>query len=169
MKTVMILDDETKVLSALQRYLTRHDWKVHAFTNPEDAIKFAQSTFIPLVISDYRMPEMNGVDFLVEFQKHQPQAFKIILSGQADQEAMTNAINFAEVDRFVHKPWDNDKLLKELESGLARIEKVIADNAKLDDKLSPDELRIRAEEMLEKETPGITKVRRNELGWIEIE
>ena len=68
-KTVMIIDDETHVLSALQRMLVRSGWQVITFVNPLDALEFARHRIIPLVITDFRMPKMTGTQFLQSLEE----------------------------------------------------------------------------------------------------
>lgn len=170
MRKVMIIDDEKQVLNSLQRNLVRNKWRVISFNNPETALDYAKYGFFPVVISDYRMPDMNGVDFLMRFQKLQPFAFKIMLSGQADQNAMSDAINFAEIDRFLHKPWNNDQLLREMELGLNSFQKQLhSENSYRKQNLSKEEYLAWHEKLLEQASPGITKVKKNPMGWIEID
>lgn len=170
MRNVMIIDDETKVLKALQRHLVRNNWRVITFNHPITALDYAKYGVFPVVISDYRMPEINGVDFLMRFQKLQPYSFKIMLSGQADQQAMTDAINYAEIDRFLHKPWDNQQLIHEMEQGLATFEQHMSHARSSNKKaMTKAEFLQWNERLLEQMSPGITKVRKNALGWIESE
>lgn len=170
MKNVMIIDDETQVLKALQRHLVRKNWRVIAFNNPETALDYAKYGVFPVVISDYRMPEMNGVDFLRQFNKTQPYSFKIMLSGQADIQAMGDAINIAEIDRFLHKPWDNKQLVQEMEQGLIAFKQNMGQLQYLKKKtMTKAEFIQWNEKLLEQMSPGITKVRRNEMGWVEVE
>lgn len=170
MRNVMIIDDETKVLKALQRHLVRNNWRVITFNHPMTALDYAKYGVFPVVISDYRMPEINGVDFLMRFQKLQPYSFKIMLSGQADQQAMTDAINFAEIDRFLHKPWDNQQLIHEMEQGVKAFKRNMSNARSSKQKaMTKTEFLRWNEKLLEQMSPGITKVRRNAMGWIEIE
>jgi len=170
MRKVMIIDDETQVLNSLQRYLVRNKWRVISFNHPKTALDYAKYGFFPVVISDYRMPEMNGVDFLALFQELQPYTYKIMLSGQADQNAMIDAINIAGVDHFLHKPWNNEKLTDVMESGLSAIQnKLRRDNQINKKSLSKDDYLEWHRKLLEKSSPGITQVKRNAMGWIEID
>lgn len=170
MKKVLIIDDETQVTMSLQRHLVRNKWRVISFNHPATALDYAKYGFYPVIISDYRMPEMNGVDFLVEYQKLQPYSFKIMLSGQADQYAMSDAINIANIDRFFHKPWDNELLIQQMEHGIEIFKNNIhADKLSKKQTLNESEFLKWNEQLLEKMSPGITKVRKNQMGWIETE
>lgn len=169
-KSIMIVDDEAQILNALRRLLTRSGWQVSAFMDPLAALNYASSTLIPVVISDYRMPGMNGVDFLNELNKIQPAVYKVMLSGKADQDAVINAINQANINHFIHKPWDNEQLILQLEKGL----KLFCENHQKELQLNKNNL-TRQEfsdwytTQLEATSPGITHVRRNEMGWIEVD
>lgn len=118
MYRILIVDDEPNILSALRRCLARIDvtlldgeaLKVETFTSPEVAIERCEEQDFDLVISDYRMPAMNGVEFLTHLMETQPRAPRIIISGYADREALIAAVNEANLTHFIEKPWDDDAL-----------------------------------------------------------
>lgn len=170
MQKVMIVDDEVRVLNALSRILKRAGWKVIAFDNPEEALEYAEHSPLSLVVSDYRMPLMNGVELFNRLNKSQPLIYKVMLSGQADHSAMVNAINQARIHHFINKPWDNSDLLAQLETGINTYKKRRQTLLTVKKKsLSSDDYAAWCERKLEKASPGITKVRRNSMGWIEID
>ena len=117
-KTVMIIDDETCVLSALQRMLVRSGWQVITFVNPSDALEFARHRIVPLVITDFRMPGMTGTQFLQSLEEIQPVSYKIMLSAHASRNDIVQAIASVGVHCFMQKPWKTGRLLDELDSGL---------------------------------------------------
>lgn len=120
MRRLMIVDDEDNVLTALQRVCRRQpDWEVETCNDPQAALKYAQASNFDLFLSDYRMPEMNGVQFLTEVKKIQPDAMRLILSGQTDREGMLGAINKAQIYRFIDKPWQDYDLLTTLQQALS--------------------------------------------------
>lgn len=109
--TILLVDDEPNVIKALRRLLSETDNKIlHAESGPKGLELFNQEP-IQLVISDYRMPEMNGVKFLNEVKKLYPDTIRVILSGYADALAMLEAINDGQVYRFITKPWNDQELL----------------------------------------------------------
>ena len=118
MYTVLLVDDEPNILSALRRSLAAIDvrqldgeaLRFEMFTSPEAAIKRCEEEDFDLVISDYRMPSMNGVEFLARVMELQPSAPRVIISGYADREAIISAVNEVNLTRFVEKPWDDDAL-----------------------------------------------------------
>ncbi|MEH6470429.1 MAG: response regulator [Halopseudomonas sp.] len=157
----MIVDDDPLVLNALKRSLRRECWALHCFSNPEEALTFAASEPVDLVISDYRMPVMNGVTFLKEIKAIQPDTFRIILSGHADMDAVVHAINDAEIYRFIPKPWCETELKITIEKALHHRQDLL-ENRRLADLVRSQQLQIDYQktelERLEAESPGITKV-----------
>ena len=117
-KIAMIIDDETQILSALKRELVREGWQVVAFSNPTMALQFAQSNLVPLVIADYSMPEMTGVEFFRHLDEIQPVTYKIMLSGCMDRNDVVDAVSRGGVHVFLEKPWDAARLTAEMKAGL---------------------------------------------------
>ncbi len=111
MYQIMLIDDEENILKALRRILSSNkDWSVEAFTNGEEALQRVMEKQFDLYLSDYRMPEIDGISFLAGVKKLQPDSMRLILSGYTDLDALMGAINHAEIFRFITKPW-NDKFL----------------------------------------------------------
>jgi DNA-binding NtrC family response regulator len=119
---ILLLDDDDFVLAALRRELLRKPYIGHAeleietFTSPFAALARAQEYdgYFDVAISDIRMPEMNGIDFLKAFGHIHPDAASIILSGHADMPELVRAINEAHIDFFIVKPWTEYDLKKAL-------------------------------------------------------
>lgn len=108
---ILCVDDESGVLDALARVL-QPQFKVFTATDANTAYKMIeQHPDITVIISDYRMPGINGIDFLRSVRTQLPQAARAILSGQMDIRAVSEAINRAEIHRFLLKPWENDYLV----------------------------------------------------------
>lgn len=115
---ILLLDDDDFILAALRRELMNqpyvgHDGlEIEAFASPAAALTRAQEPdgYFDVAISDNRMPEMSGIDFLKAFRKIQPDAARIVLSGHADMKDMARAINEAHIDFFVAKPWHEFEL-----------------------------------------------------------
>ncbi|MDD5330694.1 MAG: response regulator [Sulfuricella sp.] len=170
MYRIMLVDDEPNILSALRRlfaaqsFLDSDDFKfqVETFDSPLQALQRADDgAAFDLVISDYRMPGMDGVAFLKAFKKIQPNAERLILSGYADLEALVGAINEAHIFRFIAKPWHEFELKSAVAQALAHHD-LLLDNQRLADQvrmqrgvISKQELALRR---LEQDSPGITKV-----------
>lgn len=108
---ILCVDDEKSVLKALERLFLDTDYEIlTAMSGDEGLDLLRNSGRIQLVVSDYRMPRMNGVDFLKEVYKIQPDTVRIVLSGYADTSAIVEAINEGKIYKFIPKPWNDDEL-----------------------------------------------------------
>lgn len=117
-KTAMILDDEAPVVSSLRRLLKRHGWHVVTYTDPVEAVNHLRHSFVPVVITDFSMPRLNGTQFLQLVEKIQPATYKIMLSAHAERSDIVKTLSSAGIHRFMSKPWDNDVLVEEMNAGL---------------------------------------------------
>ncbi len=135
MYRIMLVDDEERILKALSRVLGRNKtMEIELFTAPESALKRAQTAVFDLVLSDYRMPQMDGVVFLTQLKMIQPESMRIIISGHADLNGLLEAINQAEIYRFISKPWDDYELRETVEKALA-IRDLTVENRRLADQV----------------------------------
>ena len=133
--TIMIVDDEKNILHALKRTLNcQPDWKIETYSRSTDALRHAQTTTYDLFLSDYRMPGMDGVQFLCETKALQPEAMRLILSGHTDLKALTKAINQAEIYRFISKPWEDYDLITTLAQALIHRD-TLTENRRLADQV----------------------------------
>lgn len=129
MYRILLVDDEQNVLNALKREL-QHEYEIEAFSDPAEALQRCHETRFDLVIADYQMPDMNGIQFLKQFSKLQPDATRLILSGQADTNVLANAINETHVYRFINKPWDQVELAATLIQALT-FRRILMENHRL--------------------------------------
>jgi DNA-binding NtrC family response regulator len=118
--TVLIVDDEEMVTTSISTlFMLETDYNILTYNSPSEAIDAFRVEEVDLVISDYLMPgEMNGVEFLLEVKKMQPETIRILLTAYADKENAIRAINEVELYQYVEKPWDNDALLLLVRNGL---------------------------------------------------
>jgi two-component system NtrC family sensor kinase len=108
---ILCVDDEPNVLHSLRRLFLDDEYTILTANSANDAIAILQGNHdIQIVISDYRMPNMNGVEFLREVRTRWPDTVRIVLSGYADTASIVSAINEGEIYRFVPKPWNDDEL-----------------------------------------------------------
>ncbi len=129
MRDLMLVDDEPLVLRSLERSFRRKDdCSVETYTNPEEALNRLQTKTFDVIISDYRMPGMTGTEFLRAARELQPRAVRLILSGQADQQALVHAINEAHIFRFLDKPWDEATLDAALQDAYAERDRLMEEN-----------------------------------------
>ena len=116
---ILIVDDEEMVLTSLESFLNLEtDWEVHPFLSPGAAIEYTKENEVCLILSDYLMPEMDGISFLAQVKELKPNITRIILTGYADKQNAIKAINEVGIFQYIEKPWDNDDLLLVLRNGL---------------------------------------------------
>lgn len=164
MKRLLLLDDELNVLNALRRLLRQHlpsnELCIEATVDPFAALSRMHEVPFALVISDFRMPAMNGLEFLRQARDIQPHAVRIVLSASSDFGTIIRAVNEIEVFRYLAKPWADD-LVDHVRRALERnvqlhSERELADAMRLQrGQLGAAELALRQLEELE---PGITRV-----------
>ncbi|MFZ4441159.1 MAG: PAS domain S-box protein, partial [Syntrophales bacterium] len=104
--TILLVDDEPHVLSALTRILRNSRYEVLTADSAGEALKIMESTKIKVIVSDEQMVGMRGSELLAEVQKRFPHAIRILLTGHATLEASMRAVNQGHVYRFLTKPWD---------------------------------------------------------------
>lgn len=111
-RRIMVVDDEVGIVNAVRRELStppfgRYRYEIETFTNPVEALDRAKVQEFEVVLSDYRMPEMSGLDFLRALARIQPECTRIVLSGQTDLDALIRMINDTHIYRFIPKPWSS--------------------------------------------------------------
>ncbi len=118
---VLCVDDEVNVLKALERLFIDDDYEIHTAGSGREGLEILdRGVSVQIVISDYRMPAMNGVDFLKEVCRRWPETVRIVLSGYADTAAIVSAINEGQIYKFIPKPWNDDELRVTLANAVER-------------------------------------------------
>lgn len=118
---VMIVDDEDMVITSIRAFLQLEtEYAVHGFTSPEEAAAHLRSNPVDVVVSDYLMPRMNGIQLLAKAREYQPEAARVLLTGHADKQSAIQAINDVGLYQYLEKPWDNSQLLLVIRSGIER-------------------------------------------------
>jgi len=118
---VLIADDEEMVITSIKAFLQLEtDFDIHAFTDPEEAARFAEKSPVYVALSDYLMPRMNGIQLLTLVKEAQPEASRVLLTGHADKQSAIQAINQVALFQYLEKPWDNAQLLLVVQSGAER-------------------------------------------------
>ncbi|SFN21515.1 Response regulator receiver domain-containing protein [Formivibrio citricus] len=140
MNHILLVDDDERVLFSLRRLLGRmpcayegknYPLQVEVCHDPLEAIEYVRQHDLDLVIADYRMPQIDGITFLKKCRDIQPNMSRMLLSGQADLEAMISAINEAQIYRFIAKPWDDHELVFSIGQCLAHHHHLRAESRKL--------------------------------------
>ncbi|WDE03004.1 sigma-54-dependent Fis family transcriptional regulator [Thalassomonas viridans] len=108
--TLLLLDDEEGILSSLKRALRGIEANIVTFDSVLDALQYSEQHPVEIVISDQRMPEMDGCEFLARIRQYWPHSQRIILSAYQDFGKVSAAFNSGVVERFICKPWDNKEL-----------------------------------------------------------
>ena len=117
--SILIVDDEEMVLSSLRGlFMLQTSYQVLEAGDPRKALEDLSRTRVDLVISDFLMPQMNGIEFLKEVKKVQPETIRVLLTGYADKENAIKAINDVGLYHYLEKPWDNEALLSIVRNGL---------------------------------------------------
>jgi serine phosphatase RsbU (regulator of sigma subunit) len=117
--SILIVDDEELVLSSLRWMLTlQTDYEVIEANDPQRALEQIKGTSVDVVISDFLMPAMNGIEFLKGVRRLQPEAVRILLTGYGDKENAIRAINEVGLYHYLEKPWDNEALLMVIRNAL---------------------------------------------------
>ncbi len=143
---LLIIDDEEEILKALYRQF-RREYDVYTAASAEQGYRLMTETPIQVIISDQRMPGMNGAEFFGKIKNEYPDAIRLLLTGYADIQAVISAINDGNIFRYIAKPWDpveldtivreaferyhlivqNRKLLEELQQSKTWLEQRVAE------------------------------------------
>ena len=115
---VLLVDDEESILRALKRLLRREPYEVAATASPRDALRLLEERPACLVVSDQRMVEMAGANFLQQVRRRWPQTIRMILSGYPDASAAHDAVTSGAVYRYLVKPWDDEEIKLEIRGAL---------------------------------------------------
>ena len=108
--TLLLLDDDPHVLSALSRSLQRDGYRILLANTPAEAFDLLARNPVAVVVSDQRMPDMEGTEFLRRVRSLHPQTVRIMLTAHLDSQTMTDAINEGAIYKFVAKPWDDAQM-----------------------------------------------------------
>jgi len=117
---VLFVDDEANILASMQRLLRKEDFRFRSTTSPSEALKLIQEETFAVIVSDHRMPEMEGTLLLEQVKKTSPETIRILLTGYADLNATIDAINKGSIYRFISKPWNDAELCTVLRQGVAQ-------------------------------------------------
>jgi DNA-binding NtrC family response regulator len=162
--TVVCVDDDDAILSALSRCLRRDGLDVRTTQSPHDALAWLASSEVSVLVSDYEMPEMTGVQLCAQARRLRPETTRILLTGRRTLETAIDGINHGEIFRFISKPFENEQLRAAVLAGVRRHDELVA--------LSGDRQRRERREALraalEQEYPGISVVTRARDGVHEV-
>jgi DNA-binding NtrC family response regulator len=109
-RIILVVDDEQGARETLARVLESAGYTVHTASGGKEALRMVDERPIQLVISDYYMPDMTGVELFMLLRERHPNICRIMITGQADKDVVVRSINDGEVYRFIPKPWNNSVL-----------------------------------------------------------
>ncbi|MFB9136176.1 HD domain-containing phosphohydrolase [Vibrio olivae] len=161
---LLLLDDEQDILKSLTRVL-RYDYDVVSFDSGSDALAYLQENDAPLIISDMRMPEMDGAEFLSLARQIRPDSLRFLLTGYSDMESTVKAVNEGGIHTYLAKPWDNEAIKQTLAKAAEVFElkrekrRLLGELAAKNQQLEQmnDELEVKVEER----TEALVKANRN--------
>ncbi len=160
--TILIVDDEPNVIASLKRVFTDEPYEIYSAAGALEGIEILKNNPVKVVVSDEKMPDVTGSEFLAMVREQFPNVIRIMLTGNASIEAAMKAINEGEIYRFFTKPWDDMELRFAV---MAAIDKynLEEENRRLLGIVKRQALNIK---LIEKQFPGITKLDRDENGRI---
>ncbi|PWB47720.1 MAG: hypothetical protein C3F18_11970 [Nitrosomonadales bacterium] len=167
-RTLLLLDDEENILTSLTRLLRRDGYKILRATNAAAALDLLAQNPAGVIISDQRMPEMTGVEFLRRVKRLYPETVRMVLSGYTDLKSVTDAINEGAIYKFLTKPWDDDLLRANILEAFQRYE-LAQDNQRLNEEMAAinEELN-RAKQQLETRVEQKTSELQHNAGVLQI-
>jgi response regulator RpfG family c-di-GMP phosphodiesterase len=122
--TILCVDDEPNILASLQRLLRKHRFRVLCANSAAAGIAMLETETVDVVVSDMRMPQCNGTEFLERVRRQWPATMRLLLTGFADLGAIVGAINRGEIYRYITKPWNEEDFLLVVRDALGRRELV---------------------------------------------
>lgn len=118
-QTVLIVDDEINILKSMRRLFKQAGYDVFTAESGREGLALLANESIQVILSDFRMPVMNGGEFLAQVKIHRPDVVSLILSGYADFDSVLAVMNQGSAFKFLTKPWDNKVLLQEISNAFA--------------------------------------------------
>ena len=141
--TILFVDDEQNILSSLKRLFRREGYSILTAPGGAEGLELIKENQVSLVISDQRMPQMIGAEFLAKAKEIAPNCMRIMLTGFSDIEAATQAINEGGIYRYVTKPWDDEDLKQVVRDALGRLE-LESENRRLTEELQTKNVELEA-------------------------
>jgi len=123
---LLCVDDEAAILKSLQRLFVGHPYQLQLAGSGQQALEIMRTQKVQVIVSDMRMPEMNGAEFLAKAAVLQPDCYRILMTGYADLASTVEAINLGKIHRYVQKPWNNQELLTLVDEGLEKFRLIMA-------------------------------------------
>jgi DNA-binding NtrC family response regulator len=127
---ILVVEDDAMVLATLKVTLECEQFQVDACSNPLEALPLLTDRDFSVVISDHKMPEMMGLDFLMECRRIRPSSSRILLTAVLNPSKVVDAIERGDIYRFIAKPWLRNELIAAIRDSVER-HRLITENARL--------------------------------------
>ena len=128
--TLLVVDDEPDVCDSVHDLL-RRDFRVLKAQSAEQGYKLMQEQEVHIIMTDQRMPQMTGVEFLTNIRLGHPQAIRLLFTGYADLESVIAAINQGHIYQFLKKPWQPEELLAAVRDAAVEYERIISEEKRI--------------------------------------
>lgn len=158
--TILLVDDEANVLAALRRALYEEPYDILTAESGEEGLKLLLTQRVKVVISDERMPGMNGASFLAAVREKYPETVRFMLTGHASLESAMQAVNCGEIYRFFTKPWQDAELTLSIAAAIEKFD-LEEENRRLLRTIKKQAVDIK---ILERQFPGISKLDKDKSG-----
>jgi len=133
-RTILLVDDEENIISSLRRLLRRDGYQILTANGGAEALELLARNEIDVIVSDQRMPNMTGVEFLRRVKTIHPQTVRMVLSGYTELQSITDAINEGAIYKFLTKPWEDDLLRANIEEAF-RYKELADENRRLNSEI----------------------------------
>jgi diguanylate cyclase (GGDEF)-like protein len=133
-RTILLVDDEENIISSLRRLLRRDGYQILTANGGAEALELLAQHEVDVIVSDQRMPNMTGVEFLRRVKTIHPQTVRMVLSGYTELQSITDAINEGAIYKFLTKPWEDDLLRANIEEAF-RYKELADENRRLNSEI----------------------------------
>jgi response regulator RpfG family c-di-GMP phosphodiesterase len=153
---ILLLDDDEIILLAIKETLGREDYDISTFSKAGEALEALKSDPYAVIVSDQRMPEMTGLEFLHESKSVQPNASRILITGVLTLNTVIDAVNKGEIYRFLAKPWIREELIATIRNAVQRYQLLEANEKLREDTLHLNDELVQANAQLQQKVEQLT-------------
>lgn len=132
--TILCVDDEESILHALRRVLRKEPYRLLTAKSALDGLRIVEDEHPWVIISDQRMPEMDGITFFKKIRETHPEIIRITLTGYTDVDTIKEAVNQGYIFKFLLKPWNDENLILDIRQAVSQYE-LVAANRELNEKI----------------------------------
>lgn len=122
-KSLLLVDDEQNILRSLRRLLRSDGYTIHTASSGKEGLEILKEHSVCVILSDMRMPEMSGAEFLAKVKEQYPETIRLMLSGYTDLTSVTDAINQGAIFKFLTKPWEDDEIKQSINEAFTQYQK----------------------------------------------